>query len=281
LNLYDVYSIENGGGQMAQAADKKRLLFGLEAHAPWPESLADVKTLKARHRHLTLVYFGDVSYKKLHDEIRYMPKPDFRVGPVAISDSSLSLSNRSPDMIAWHVDPFGSDLINDYQYELVEYFTEKGYDFDKKKYVKHITLGKSSLLKKEMKKSFKPLPLYFSNLHLYESLKGDQYEPIWTYDLLPPFEEGKGGQFILYGESFQQIFLNAQIALAFKCPELVPFLDPSYQVRNLHDGGIRLTTLLNQAYRALKIPIEKATFLDSGKQDKGILSWPLQVKYSS
>lgn len=264
---------------MSHQEDIKRLLFGFEAHAPWPAVLPDEKTLKAKHRHLTLLYFGDISYKKVHDEIRYMPKPPFRVGPVAISDSSLSLPNRSPDIITWHVDSFGNDAINDYQQELVEYFAEHDYDFERKKYIKHITLGKSGALKKEMKQNFKPLPLYCSNLHLYESFKGEQFEPIWTYDLLPPFEEQEGGQFILYGESFQQVFLNAQIALAFKFPELVPFLDSSYQVRNLHDGGIRLTTLLNTAYRAIKIPIEKATFPDDGKQEKGILTWPLQVKY--
>lgn len=266
---------------MAVQQDHKRLLFGFETHAPWPEGLPEVKTLKAKHRHLTLLYFGDVSYKKLHDEIRYMPKPPFRVGPVAISDSCLCLPKRSPDIVTWHVDPFGEDPINDYQQTLVEYFAEHDYDFEKKKYIKHITIGKSVPLKKEMKKHFKPLPLYCSNLHLYESLKGDQYEPIWTYDLLPPFEEQEGGQFLLYGESFQQVFLNAQIALAFKFPELVPFLDASYQVRNLHDGGIRLTTLLETAYRAIKIPIEKVTFPDNGKQEKGLLSWPLHVEYSS
>lgn len=261
-------------------SDEKRLLFGFEAHAPWPEVLPDLKTLKAKHRLLTLLYFGDVSYKKLHDVIRYMPKPPFRVGPVAISDACLCLPNRAPDIITWHVHHFGEDPINDYQHQIVEYFTQNGYDFEKKKYIKHITLGKSAALRNEMKKNFRPLPLYFSNLHLYESHKGEQYEPIWTYDLFPPFEEQKDGQFILYGESFQQVFLNAQIALAFKCPELVPFLDPSYQVRNLQDGGIRLTTILNQAYRAIKIPIENATFPESGKQSKGLLSWPLQVEYS-
>ncbi|MCB1082563.1 MAG: hypothetical protein KDK63_05405 [Chlamydiia bacterium] len=263
----------------APKIDIKRLLFGFEVHAPWPKTLPDDSTLKAKHRHLTLLYFGDVSYSQLHQEIRYMPKPLFRVGPVAIADSSLALPDRAKEIITWHVEPFGDDPIDEYQQEIDTYFAEKGYTFNNKKYVKHITLGKSAALQKEMKKNFRPTPLIFSNLHLYESLKGDRYEPIWTYDLLPPFEEKEGGQFVLYGESFQQVFLNAQIALAFKFPELVPFLDPTYQVRNLHDGGIRLTTLINQAYRAIKIPIEKATFPDSGKQSNGLLTWDLHVKY--
>ncbi|QVL57301.1 MAG: hypothetical protein KFB93_07945 [Simkaniaceae bacterium] len=259
--------------------DEKRLLFGFEVHAPWPEALPDIKTLKAKNRHLTLLFFGDTSYKKIHEHIRYMTKPSFRVGPVAISDSCLCLPNRSPDIITWHVESFGDDPIDEYQRVIHDYFLEKGYDLERKKFIKHITLGKSIALKKQIKKAFSPLPLYFTNLHLYESLHGDRYEPIWTYDLLPPFEEKEEGHFILYGESFQQVFLNAQIALAFKFPALVPFLDPNYKVRNLHDGGIRLTTIINQAFREAKVPIEKATFPDSGQEEKGLLTWDLIAKY--
>lgn len=259
--------------------DEKRLLFGFEAHAPWPKTLPDTKTLKAKNRHLTLLFFGNTSYKKIHEHIRYMPKPFFRVGPVAISDSGLTLPNRSPDVMTWHVDPFGFDPIEEYQKMILDYFLEKGYALDEKKFIKHITLGKSAALKKGAKTSFTPLPLYFTNLHLYESLHGDRYEPIWTYDLLPPFEEKEEGRFALYGENFQQVFLNAQIALAFKFPALVPFLDASYEVRNLHDGGIRLTTLVNQAYREANIPIERALFPDSGKEEKGLLTWELRVEY--
>ena len=259
--------------------NEKRLLFGFEVHAPWPESLPDMKTLKAKNYHLTLLFFGNTSYKKIHEHIRYMPKPTFRVGPVAFSDSPLRLPNRSSDVITWHVEPFGEDVIDEYQRVIYDYFLEKGYDLERKKFIKHITLGKSAVLKKEAKKSFRSLPLYFKNLHFYESYQGDQYEPIWTYDLLPPFEEKKNGHFVLYGESFQQTFLNAQIALAFKCPALVPFLDSSYKVRNLHDGGIRLTTIINQAFRKAEVPIERVIFPDSGQEENGLLTWDLFVKY--
>lgn len=259
--------------------DTKRLLFGFEVHAPWPEMLPDEKTLKAKKRHLTLLFFGNTSYKKIHEHIRYMPKPFFRVGPIAIADSPLRLPNRSPDILTWHVEAFGENFIDEYQRLIHDYFEEKGYDLEGKKFIKHITLGKSASLIKEAKKNFQPLPLYFSTLHLYEKHQGDHYEPIWTYDLLPPFEEKKKGHFILNGESFQQLFLNAQIALAFKYPALIPFLDQSYEVRNLHDGGIRLTTLINQAYRAIKVPITKAIFPDRGHEEKGLLSWDLFVEY--
>ncbi|WP_194848269.1 hypothetical protein [Candidatus Neptunochlamydia vexilliferae] len=129
-----------------------------------------------------------------------------------------------------------------------------------------------------MEKTFLPLPLYLKNLHLYESFKELRYEPIWTHDLLPPFKEVEEGLFHLHGESFQQVFLNAQIALAFKCPQLLPFLDPDYQVRNLHDGGIRFCAILNEAHREGITAIRDATFPEKGKAEKGLLTWELMVR---
>lgn len=255
--------------------DEKRLFFGFEAHAPWPESLPDANTLKAKHRHLTLAFLGNTSYKKIRALIPKMPKPPFRVGPVALSDACLCLPKRHPNVVTWHVDPFGPDPLLEYQQELASFLEQEGYEMETREFLKHITLGRSPFKEKEWKKSFRPLPLYFHHLHLYESFKGHRYEPIWTHDLLPPFEEVKPGYFKLHGESFQQVFLNAQVALAFKFPELLPFLDQEYQVRNLHDGGIRLRTILYQAGREANIPIRDALFPDDGHQAKGILTWDL------
>lgn len=259
--------------------DIKRLLFGFEALAPWPDVLPDEKTLKARKRHLTLLFFGNTSYKKMYQHIRYMPKPFFRLGPVAVADSFLSLPHRSSNVLTWHVESFGENLIDEYQRVIFDYFEEKGYPLEGKKFIKHITLGKNGSIIQEIKKNFHPLPLCFLNLHLYEKHQDEHYEPIWTYDLLPPFEEVEEGHFFIHGESFQQLFLNAQIALAFKCPEFVPFLDQTYQVRNLQDGGVRLTTLINQAYRAVKLPIKKAIFPDGGYERNGLATWDLFVEY--
>ncbi|MEM8728146.1 MAG: hypothetical protein AAGE99_05540 [Chlamydiota bacterium] len=233
--------------------------------------------MKTKKHYLTLLFFGNISYQTIHDHIRYMPKPPFRVGLVAIADSPLRLPKRSPDILTCRVEAFGENPIDAYQRLIYDYFEEKGYDLEGKKFVKHITLGKSLSIE-EAKRNFRPLPLYFSNLHLYEKHRGDHYEPIWTYDLLPPFEEKKRGHFLLHGESFQRLFLNAQMALAFECPALVPFLDQSYVVRNLHDGGIRLKTLIDQAYRAVKTPIKQAIFSDRGDEEKGLLSWNLFVE---
>ncbi len=259
-------------------SDTKRLFFGFEVYAPWPEDLPDARTLKAKHRHLTIAFLGDTSYKQIRSLIPKMPKPPFRVGPAAVSDACLCLPRRDPRVVTWHVNPFGEDTIADYQKEVVAFLEEKGYPIDKREFLKHITLGRSPFKEKEWKKNFRPLPLYLKNLHLYESFKDLRYEPIWTHDLLPPFKEVKEGVFHLHGESFQQIFLNAQIALAFKCPSLLPFLDPHYQVRNLHDGGIRLRAILNKAHGKGVIGVPDIIFPDEGKQEGGLLTWELWVR---
>lgn len=256
-------------------SDTKRLFFGFEVYAPWPEDLPDAKTLKAKHRHLTIAFLGDTSYKQVRSLIPKMPKPSFRVGPIAVSDACLCLPKRDPRVVTWHVAPFGKDTITEYQKEVSSFLGERGYPVDEREFLKHITLGRSPFNKKEWKKSFRPLPLYLKNFHLYESFNDLRYEPIWTHDLLPPFEEVQEGLFHLHGESFQEVFLNSQIALAFKCPSLIPFLDPNYTVRNLHDGGIRLRSILNSAYEGRVTAIRDATFPDSGKQEKGLLTWEL------
>lgn len=257
--------------------DEKRLFFGFETHSPWPETLPDSRTLKANDRHLTVLFLGNVSYKKIRSLILKMPKPSFRVGPVGIFDACLCLPKRHPHVVTWHIDPFGEDPIADYHDTLISFFRAEGYEVDEREFLKHVTLGRAPFALKKWKKSFYPLPLYFHHFHLYESLQGLHYEPIWTHDIYPPFKEVKKDLFLLYGESFQQIFLNAQIALAFKCPELLPFLDPQYKVRNLHDGGIRIRSILQRADREVGIPIKDAKFPDSGTQEKGVLNWELEV----
>ncbi|MCB1106959.1 MAG: hypothetical protein KDK76_02560 [Chlamydiia bacterium] len=261
-------------------SDEKRLFLGFEVHAPWPENLPDARTLKASHRHLTLVFIGNTSYKKIRSLIPKMPKPPFRVGPVALSDACLCLPHRDPSVVTWHVDPFGADLLNEYQKEVSDFFQSEGYEMDKRKFLKHITLGRSPFNEKEWKKEFVPLPLYFHHLHLYESFKGLRYEPIWTHDLFPPFEEIEHVAdlaFKVYGESLQQIFWNAQIALAFKCSDLLPFLDPGYEVRTIEEGIIRLNEITTEGDKKVGTPFKAVSFHGEVMENKGILTWEMIV----
>ena len=55
------------------------------------------------------------------------------------------------------IEAFGENPIDEYQRLIHDYFEEKGYDVEGKKFIKHITMGKSASLIKEAKKN-----LFFS-----------------------------------------------------------------------------------------------------------------------
>lgn len=266
---------------MDDIEDRKRLFFGFEVHAPWPETLPDARTLKAKHRHLTLAFLGDTSYSKLRNLIPRLPKPHFRVGPVGISDSCLCLPKRHPNIVTWHVDSFGEDPLETYQKELSEFLEGEGYQLERRKFLKHITLGRSPFSEREWKKNFRPLPLFFHNFHLYESYGGLRYEPIWSHDLLPPFEEIElraGLAFRVYGSSLRQVFHNAQIALAFKCFELLPFLDARFEGHSIEEGILQLNAITTRANREAKVPLMNVKFQGEVSPIKGILMWEMVVR---
>ena len=258
--------------------DTKRLLFAFEAYAPFPSNIDLSSNINGQKNHVTLLFFGDVSYKKIHETIRYMPKPSFKVGLAGLSTGLIQIPKRDPSLLTCNVDLLGTKQIDFYQSQIMDYYTQYGFDFKGKKFLKHITLGTSSIPDQELMGLLFPLPLYLKNLNLFEVRPGERFESIWTYDLLPPFVEHDLGHYVIHGESFQQIFINAQIALAFKNPRFTPFIDSSYQVRNLHDGGVMLTTLINKAYRLAGVEIEKVSFSDNGSQANGVLVWDFFVR---
>ena len=262
-------------------SDQKRLFFGVEVHAPWPDELPDSRTLKATHRHLTLAFLGESSYQKIKGLIPRLPRPQFSVGPVGIFDSCLFLPRRDPKVVTWHVEPFGEgDPIALYQEQLSTFLDEEGYALDHREFLKHVTLGRSPFLAKEWKRAFEPLPLYFQNLHLYESHSGLSYEPIWTLDLLPPFEEIEHVAdiaFRIYGESIQQLFWNAQIALAFECPELLPHLIPQQQVKTLEEIIIQLNDIVRRADQEMGTPFKAVSFHGSVQKRGRALTWEMIV----
>ena len=248
---------------MDEFGDLKRLFFGFEVHAPWPDNLPDSRSLKAKHRHLTLVFLGNTSYKKIRSLIPQLPKPSFRVGAFGICDSSLFLPHRDPKVVTWHVEPFGEDVLASYQKELSEFLEGEGYPIDKRKFLKHITLGRSPFKKSEWKKHFRPLPVYFHHLHLYESSQGLVYEPIWSHDLLPPFEKVKSGSqviFKLYGETLQKMICSAQIALCFEHPELTPYLNADFELSHLEEGEKMLNQMLENGSKEVNISFKKVRF---------------------
>lgn len=262
--------------------DEKRLFFGLEAHAPWPDALPKARLLDPEHRHLTFAFLGSTSWPKLQTILPNLPRPAFRFGPVGIFDQCLFLPKRHPRVAAWHVEPFGEkDPLADYHENLLAFLEEQGYSFEHRNFLKHVTLGRSPFSSNEWEESFHPLPVYFENLHLYESNGNLKYTPIWTHRLPPPFKEIEHEAdvaFHIYGATLSDLNLHAQIALSFECPDLVPFLSPQSNPKTLEEIMIGLNEIVTRADREIGTPFKAVSFHgEIEEEEEGTLKWEMIV----
>lgn len=252
--------------------------FGFEIHSPFIEVFSYNKIGEKGSPFLPFLSFEETIFQKVCALLDYVPHPFFQVGPVALLETCFLLRNRTLENLTLQIRRFGVDLIQPYQKLLHTYFIQEGCQPDRVPLTQSIVCKPVSFLQKS-RTNGEQFPLYLLKLHLYKRCEEERYISIWTRPLLPPFKEVKQGNFILYGENFQQIFLHAQIALSFKFPAFTPFIDDTYQVRNLHDGGVRLLTLIYKACDVIKMPIKKAIFPDYGAKEQGLLKWELSVTY--
>ena len=262
--------------------EQKRLFFGFEVHAPWPSSFPKARMIDGKDRHLTIAFLGLTPSSKIEQILPELPKPSFRVGPIGIFDRCLFLPKKNPRVVAWHAIPIGdSNPIAPYQKELSEWLRQKGYPIEDRDFLFHITLGRNPFVKEEWKKEFATLPLFYQNLHLYESLGNLSYKPIWTYPLLPPFEEIEHVADIAFdinGETLSQLYLHGQLALAFTFPEIIPFFDVSNRKTSIEDIIIGLNQIVSEADKEIGCPFKAVSFHgDIQNREGNLLHWEMIV----
>ncbi len=210
--------------------NKKRLFFALEAHALWPSKLPNGRILEEKTRHLTLSFLGWVKEpSKLIEKLNFFPIPPFKVGLAGCFDKCLFLPQGHPRIVAWNVKWLENPaFLEIFQKELESWLQQQGFHPDKRhdEFLPHVTIGRAPFDPHHWKRSFIPLPMFIKDLHLYESLGHLQYEPRWTWPLMPPFEEFDHTAdiaFQVHAETLDQLQIHAFMALAFKCPELLEF----------------------------------------------------------
>jgi 2'-5' RNA ligase len=207
--------------------DHRRLFFGAEVIANWPQHLPKARILPEGMRHITLAFLGNCPFAPLNNLLSFFPTSSFSIGPAGIADQCLFLPDVKPRVAAtsvqWQKD---TDALGSYQKKIAEWLTSHGHSLDKRPFLPHITLARSPLDREEWRQSFLPFPFYLKGLHLYESLGNLTYQSIWNVPWLEPFEEldhTADIAFLIRGETVQQIHYNAQIALSFHCPELIKY----------------------------------------------------------
>jgi 2'-5' RNA ligase len=256
----------------------KRLFFGAEITAPSTQEPLSGRLIDPTYRHLTLAFLGNTSFSKLEEQLSLFPKPVFRVGLVGVCDRLLFLPPEHSRVVAGHVS--GLEKLKLFHDSLSAWLEERGYPIDRREFLPHVSLARAPFDPEEWEKQFTPFPVVISAIHLYESTGNLNYVPLWSYPLLPPFEEFAHTADIAFhirGASLPEIHLHAQIALAFKFPPLLAYFAEDL-CSDLDDIIIALNATIARADQEAGCPFKAVSFHGKVVQDENkILHWEMIV----
>lgn len=191
--------------------ENKRLFFAFEVQALWPKDYPKGRIVDPAHRHLTIAFLGNVDWKKLELRLDQVPLPPIKVGIMGMFDKLLFLPPKRANVVSYHVKWLESFDFKTYQHHMADWLTSIGLPIRLHKggFLPHVTICRRPFSVREWEDSFEPTPLFISNFHLYESKPGLQYHPIWTHEILPPFDRETA-----YGENQEQLTLHLKESFA-------------------------------------------------------------------
>jgi len=261
--------------------DFKRLFFGAEVAAPWPDKLPAAHLLPIEVRHITLSFLGNIAYSKLQPLLKEIPVPAFKIEPAAWCDKIVFLPPDSPRVIATNVKWFTKDEpLLSYQKDLAVWLDSHQFKLDKREFFPHVTLARAPFRAEDWENAIETLPLQIKAIHLYESLGNLTYVPLWSHHFHPAFTEidhTADIAFTIYGSSVQQLHLNAKIALAFKFPRLLNYFGSTLH-DSLDDIIIDLNYLIAQADAAIGCPFKAVSFHGNIIEEPSmLLKWEMIV----
>lgn len=263
--------------------ETKRLFFGFEIHAPWPEDFPEGRILAPSSRHMTLAFLGHVPFNPLQEALKSFPEPPFKVGQSGYFDHVLFLPNDHPRVVAWHMKFLNEQLnLNHYYKDLIVWLKTHQFRVDEfNHFLPHLTLSRAPFETKDWEDSFSKLPWIMTHLHLYESLGHLNYQSCWTYPLKFPFEELEHTADIAFrirGETIQALFHNAFTALAFNFPPLLSYSAKMAEIHTFDEIVYVLNGIIGQADSEIGCPFKAVSYHGNLHQEEDkILLWDMIV----
>ena len=253
----------------------KRLFFGMEAMAPWPEEFPPGRILGEADRHLTLAFLGNEDADRLLEMLPNFPKPPFATGLAGIFDRPVFLPPRVRRTASWHLDLLEEkESFFHYQKRLAAWLKDAGFALKgKNEFLTHVTIARKPFDEKTWKESFQKRPVFLNSIHLYES--SGKYKILWSYPLPAPFdpiEHTADLAFRIRGKDLSQIYLHAQLAMSFYFPQFIRYFD-SDPVEDLDQIVASLNAMIAKADRREGCPFKAVSF--HGKVKEG--EWEMIV----
>ena len=255
------------------------LFLGLEVSAPWPDSFPEGRILPEASRHLTLAFLGNVPKEKLLSQLQTFPPPP-PLSAAGICDALLFLPPDNPHVVSYNVEWLSQkqELLA-FRHTLYEWLLTQGYRLDERPFLSHVTVARSPFNEKQWLTHFSKLPLITRRIHLYESKGNLSYEPIWTHSLTPPFIElSHTGDiaYKIYGKDPSQIYLHAQLALAF---EHLPFLShlTTDSASSLEEIVVKLNEKIAKLDQENGSPFKAVSFHGDLIEENTLIFWEMIV----
>ncbi len=113
-----------------------------------------------------------------------------------------------------------------------------------------------------------------------ESLGHSHYQPLWRHSFLPPFAEIEHTAdiaFLIRGADFYELFLNAQLALAFKFPALLSYLSKEKDFPSLDTVIAALNEVVARADLDIGVPFKAVSYHDEMAYHSNHLEWKMIV----
>lgn len=246
--------------------NKKRLFWGFEVLAPWPEEYPQGRLINNTSRHITVTFLGNVDHLKFLESLPDIPPIPFKIGLVgAFNKCSFFPSARHPNVTAWEIDWWDDPTeLFSFQKDFSNWHKSKQLIIHEKEvYLPHTTICRSPKNLEEWKKAFHPLPMMIKDFHLYESLGNLQYKPLFTYPIKPPFEEIEHTADIAFrvrGKDLAQLRTHAFAAIIFKYPDLLSYFIPKKNVLNLDEIIVDLNQMISSADVDIGSPIKAISY---------------------
>lgn len=261
--------------------DMRRLFFGLEVQAAWMHPLPEGRVLKEKNRHITLAFLGNKSVSLIQKDLKNFPDLGFRLGPAGRCDHLLFLPKKNPRLVAGHIEWVDLQGFVQIHQELSSWLIAHGHAIDIRKILPHVTVARAPINEIKWQEAFFPFPIVAKSLNLYESLGNLEYRSIWCLPLIAPIEEIEHTAdiaFLIRGEDIQQLFLHAQLALAFKFPCMLHYFAECSGIRCLDDLIIQLNRNVSCADAEKGCPFKAVSFHGKITSDEsGFMRWEMIV----
>jgi len=262
--------------------ENKRLFLAMEVFSPWPQLFPNGRILLESDRHLTLLFLGENHLPSILNLLQEFPDPGFRVGLAGIFDRPIFLPDLQPKTAGWHVHLLEQkDLFHAFYRRLRQWLEEKDFAFreQKNEFLAHVTIARQPFDIQEWKNSFHKLPLYLKNIHLCESLGLSRYNICWTHEILAPFEGFEHTAdlaFLIRGETDEQLFIHASLALAFHFPPLIRYMD-EIKPQGIDEMIFQLNLLIARADAEEGCPFKAVSYHSTMIKRANIIEWEMIV----